>query len=268
MDDDLIALCQQHLTHAWLDRVQHTERAVGHQFGFEVMQRQTSTVLLAHQWPKAAANVPFQRVFNYQALPATARDPLLDRLQDTPIDAVIEVLPGPHQAHTEHVLRRYTFQPVWSISWLYLPVQQFAFAWPRTVTVSQFAAAQFDQLAALLIAGYGYTGAEAQAWRLLAQYGYAAPGFACFLANHGNHPAAIGIVHLYQSSALIDGATTLPEYRGWGLQKVLLATRVRYAQEHGALHAFSRAGSGSISEANMHKLGMRLLVQSTAWRKA
>ena len=267
MDHDLIALCQQHLSHAWLERVRHTECALGHQFGFEVLQRETTTVLLAHQWPQADANVPFHRVFNYQALPETACDPLLDRLQDMHIDAVIEVLPGAHQAHTEQVLRCYAFQPAWSISWLYLPVEQVAFACPNTITVSQLAATQLDQLAALLIAGYGYTGAEAQAWRLFARYGYAAPGFACFLARHGNQPAAIGIVHLYQSSALIDGATTLPEYRGWGLQKVLLATRARYAQECGALHGFSRTASGSISEANMHKLGMRLLVQSRAWRK-
>ncbi|MFL5803486.1 MAG: hypothetical protein ACJ8CR_17305 [Roseiflexaceae bacterium] len=267
VDDDLIELCHRHIIHAWLDRVRHTERAVGHQFGFEVVQRETTTALLAHQWPRNSANVPFHRVFNYYAPPDSARDPLLDRLQDAHIDAVVEVLPGPHQAHAEHVLRSYAFQPMWSIPWLYIPVEQCSFAWPSTATVGQLDPAQLDQLAALLIAGYGYTGEEALAWRCLAQYGYAAPGFACFLARHGEHPAAIGVLHLHDISALVDGATTLPQYRGRGLQKVLLATRIRYAGDHGALHVFSRTGSGSISQANMHKLGMRLLVQSTAWRR-
>jgi GNAT superfamily N-acetyltransferase len=265
VDDDLIELCHQHIIYAWLDRVQHTERAVGHQFGFEVVQRETTTALLAHRWPQNGANVPFHRVFNYRALPDSARDPLLDRLQGAHIDAVVEVLPGPHQAYTEHVLRSYAFQPMWSIPWLYIPTEQCA--WPATATVRLLDPAQLDQLAALLIAGYGYTGEEAQAWRHLAQYGYAAPGFACFLAKHGQHPAAIGVLHLHDTSALVDGATTLPQYRGWGLQKVLLATRISYARDHGALHAFSRTGSGSISQANMHKLGMRLLVESMAWRR-
>jgi GNAT superfamily N-acetyltransferase len=267
MDADLITLCQQHLTQAWLDRIQHTERAVGSQFGFEVMQREITTVLLAHQWPQNAANVPFHRVFNYCAPPDSTRDSLLDRLQDTHLDAVIEVLPGPHQAHTEQVLRFYAFQSVWSIPWLYIPIEQFLFTEPATATVARLDPAHLDQLSALLIAGCGYTGQEAEAWRIFAQYGYAAPRFACFLAKHGEHPAAIGVLHLHQTSALVDGAATLPHYRGLGLQKALLATRIRYAKEHGALHAFSRTGSGSISQANMHKLGMRVLVQSTAWRR-
>ncbi len=83
----------------------------------------------------------------------------------------------------------------------------------------------------------------------------------------GQTELRFGVLHLHHTSALVDGAATLPDYRGWGLQKVLLATRIRYAKEHGALHAFSRTGSGSISQANMHKLGMRMLVQSTAWRR-
>jgi GNAT superfamily N-acetyltransferase len=267
VDADLIAPCQQYLTHAWLDRVQHIERAVGPQVGFEVMQRETTTVLLAHQWPQNAANVPFHGVFNYRALPDSARDPLLDRLEDAHVDAMIEVLPGPHQAHTEHVLHCYAFQPVWSIPWLYIAVEQFVFTGPATATVAQFDPVQLDQLAALLIAGYGYTSPAAEAGRIFAQYGYAAPGFACFLAKHDEHPAAIGVLHLHHTSALVDGGATLPDYRGWGLQKVLLAARIRYAKEHGAQHAFSRTGSGSISQANMHKLGMRMLVQSTAWRR-
>jgi hypothetical protein len=130
MNPDLIALCQQHLTQAWLDRIQHTERAVGNQFGFEIRQRETTTVLLAHHWPQADANVPFHRVFNYQALPQTTHDPLLEYLREIQIDAVIEVLPGEHQTHTEQVLNCYGFQPAWSISWLYRPLEQLTLNWP------------------------------------------------------------------------------------------------------------------------------------------
>ena len=41
-------------------------------------------------------------------------------------------------------------------------------------TVARLEEGHLDQLAALLIAGYGYSGADAEAWRIFAQYGYAA----------------------------------------------------------------------------------------------
>jgi hypothetical protein len=87
------------------------------------------------------------------------------------------------------------------------------------------------------------------------------------MATVAQHAAAAGILHLHHSSALVDGAATLADYRGVGLQKALLAARLWYAQQHGATHAFSRTGAGSISQANLEKIGMRLLVQSTAWRR-
>jgi GNAT superfamily N-acetyltransferase len=266
MEENLVELCQQHLIHAWCERVRHAERAIGDQFGFEIAQRGGTTLLLAHRWPQAAAGVPFHRVFNYHAPPDTVRDPMLDRLADEHIDAVIEVLPGAHQPHTERMLHTYYYQPVWSIPWLYIPTEQFSFGIPAA-SVERIGPVDLGVFAALLITGYGYTGLEAEAWRTFAQFGYAAPQFSCFLASHDQRPAALGVLHLHQDSALVDGAATLPQHRGLGLQKVLLATRILYARECGARHAFSRTGSGSISQANMHKVGMRLLVESAAWRR-
>jgi GNAT superfamily N-acetyltransferase len=65
----------------------------------------------------------------------------------------------------------------------------------------------------------------------------------------------------------VDGAATLPAYRGRGLQKALLGARLLHAKEQGALHAFSRTSLGSISQANLQAMGMQVLTQSTAWRR-
>jgi hypothetical protein len=51
------------------------------------------------------------------------------------------------------------------------------------------------------------------------------------------------------------------------LQKALLSARLLHAKEQGALHAFSRTSLGSISQANLQKIGMQVFTQSMAWRR-
>ena len=267
MDTLLVDRCQQHLIHALHARIQQTEQMVGDQFGFEIIQRDATVAFLAHHWPHAQDKPAFHRVFNFTALADTLRDPLLERLVDERIDAIVEVLPGMDAEAAATVLRAYHYQPVWSIPWLYLPLQSFSFSPVADSLVQLGKQSDLAQLAEVLIAAYGYAGEEASAWRTFAAYGYRAPGFAAFLATLDNQPAAAGILHLHQDSALVDGAATLPAYRGRGLQKALLGARLLHAKEQGAQYAFSRTGLGSISQANLQKMGMQLLTQSTAWRR-
>jgi GNAT superfamily N-acetyltransferase len=192
---------------------------------------------------------------------------LLDRIADEQIDAVIEVLPGSHQARTAELLRSYQFHPVWHIPWLYLPLENVEAVPLCSAQIEKVAHSDLASFAEVLCDGYGYQGVEREAWRTFAQYGYQAPGFVCFLAVVEKQPAAAGVLRINGRSALVDGAATLPHYRGSGLQKALLAARLEYAKQQGARYAFSRTAAGSISQANLEKLGMRLLVESTAWRQ-
>lgn len=267
VDTFLIDRCQQHLIHALRARMQHTEQTVGDQFGFEIIERDATTAFLAHRWPHAQDKPAFHRVFNFIALPDTQQDPLLDRLVDERLDAVVEVLPGKDADAAATVLRAYHYRPVWSIPWLSIPIQSVT---PSPVVDARVQIDTQPDLAALaevLIAGYGYTGEEASAWRTFATSGYGAPGFIAFLARLDNQPAAAGILHLDHDSALVDGAATLPTYRGRGLQKALVSARLLHAKQQGALHAFSRTSLGSISQANLQTIGMQVLTQSAAWRR-
>ena len=264
--DEIITICQTHLIHAWLERIHSAERGVGDHFGFEILQRGPATAILAHRWPHNRTNVPFHRVFNYHALSSTDYDPLLTRFVNEQIDVIIEVLPDVG-THTETVLRAYGFTPAWTISWFHIATDDFSFKSLNHHEIKQVAPADLAQFAQLLIAGYGYTGDEAMAWRVFAEHGYAGPNFTCFVAQHAGLSMAGGVVHLSATTALMDGAATFPQGRGLGLQKALLAARIGFAKAHGAIHAFSRTGSGSISQANMQKIGMRVLVTSTAWRR-
>ena len=267
VNQSLVDLCQHHLIDALHARIRATEQAVGQRFAFEIVQLEHATAFFAHQWPHASHNPPFHRVFHYRAPASAPNDPLLDRLVDERIDAVIEVVPGSHGVATVRLLQAYGYQPVWQIPWFHLPIEELEIVAPSSGLTRKIAQSELAQLAAVLGTAYGYEGPEREAWQTFAQYGYRAPGFVGFLATVEQQAAAAGVLHLNQTSALVDGAATLPIYRGSGLQKALLAARLWYAKQQGATHAFSRAGAGSISQANLEKIGMRMLIQSTAWRR-
>ena len=120
--------------------------------------------------------------------------------------------------------------------------------------------------ATVLVQGYAYTGAHATYWHTFAQYGYTAPGFHCFVAEVNAVPIGVGVLHLAGTTALVDGAATLPPYRGRGAQTALLVARLHYARDQGCTYAVSRTERGSISQQNMAKLGLRVVTHSTAWR--
>ncbi|HEU4327050.1 MAG TPA: GNAT family N-acetyltransferase [Roseiflexaceae bacterium] len=265
--EDLIRRCQGHLAQAWAERVRLTERALGDRYGFEQIVRGPTQAILAHRWPDAGAAVPFGRVFDYRAPDAGEVDPLLERLLTSPSDAVIEVLPGSHAARAEQLLLAYGYRPAWRIAWLALPLDGWD-AQPSGLPLERVQGAAVETLADLLVEGYGYTGAIATAWRDLAQHGYDAPQFTCLLARVEGQPAALGVLHQRDETALVDGATTLPQFRGRGLQGALLRARLRLARDAGARIAFSRTGVGSVSHANLLRAGLRPLAESAAWRRA
>jgi GNAT superfamily N-acetyltransferase len=267
VDTLLVERCQQHLIHALRERIQHTEEMVGDQFGFEIIQRNATTAFLAHHWPHAQDKPAFHRVFHFTALADTLHDPLLDRLVDEQLDAIVEVLPGKDADAAASVLRAYHYQPVWSIPWLSIPLQSFSHSPVIDSLVQIGKQPDVAEFADVLTAAYGYAGDEASAWRIFAAYGYRAPGFVAFLAALDSQPVAAGIVHLDNESALVDGAATLSAYRGRGLQKALLAARLLHAKAQGARYAFSRTSLGSISQANLQTMGLQILTQSTAWRR-
>lgn len=260
----LIDRCHHLLTQSWLDRMAAAEALLGDRFGFRSLRRDLTVAILAGRWPAAPGGVPFNRVFDYRA-PDTAVDPLLA----TAGDAVVELLPGDHANRSTEYLSAAGYVPAWTIPWLYLPLEA---APPAAGTlwvpeIERLDPADLDEFAATWVAAFESADDEAGGRRAFVRTGFTAPGFACFLARVDGRPAAVGVARVDGADALVDGAATLPEFRGRGLQKALLRARLAYAREQGAEVAFSRTGAGSISQANMLKLGLRPLVESVAWRR-
>jgi GNAT superfamily N-acetyltransferase len=262
----LVNRYQQHLVDALLTRVAATDAVRHDLFGFEIVHHGTATAVLAHGWPRPPDEVPFNRVYHYTALDAAAADPLLDRVSGPAVDAVVEVLAGPHEVAAATQLRRAGWTPRWQIPWLHVPLAEVTALAPRRVQVRRVLPTELAQFANVLVQGYGYVGVQATYWRTFAEHGYTAPGFHCFVAELNGVPIGAGVLHLAGATALVDGAATLPEYRGRGAQTALFVARMQYAREHGCRYAVSRTGRGSVSQQNMEKLGLTVVTYSTAWR--
>ncbi len=262
----MIERYQQQLVDALIARVKCAKAASPSPFGFESHRHGQATLVHARSWPDAADQLPFARVFHYEA-PATASpDPILARCTDDRIDAIFEVLPGSHSARTSEYLRQHNFTPRWEIPWLDIKTEQFSATGETRHIIRQVARHEMEQFADLFVEGYGYSGVQAAFWHAFARYGYMAADFHCFVAEVQRQPAAFGVVHIKENIALVDGAATLPRFRGLGLQKALLTARIRYAHERGCTYAFSRTGRGSISQRNLETVGLRVVCHSTAWR--
>ncbi|HEY1016759.1 MAG TPA: GNAT family N-acetyltransferase [Herpetosiphonaceae bacterium] len=259
----LIARTNEHLIQSRLVRMAATEARLGPRFGFATMRRASTVAITARAWPASPAEVPFNRVFDYRALADGADDLLLAAAGD----AVVEVLPGTHTAQTTAVLQAAGYAPAWRIPWLFrtldapLPVR-------GAVEIEQLDPTNLATFAATWLRGFGTTDDPDGMRRAVVETGFTAPGFACFLARVHGQPAAVGVVRVDGDHALVDGAATVPDSRGQGLQTALLATRLTYAWTQGARVAVSRTNGGSISEANMVKLGLRPFVTAEAWRLA
>jgi GNAT superfamily N-acetyltransferase len=84
-----------------------------------------------------------------------------------------------------------------------------------------------------------------------------------FLAFANGEPAGGGVVAAYQGVAGLFGASTLPKFRGRGVQSGLLSARLAWASEHGCDLAVSLAHPGSISHRNIERRGFRVAYTRT-----
>lgn len=86
-----------------------------------------------------------------------------------------------------------------------------------------------------------------------------------FLAEIGNEPVAAGMLFVYNGTALLAGASTVPAARGRGAQTALLKARLRYAAELDCELAMMCAAPGSQSQRNAEKKGFRTAYTRTKW---
>lgn len=91
----------------------------------------------------------------------------------------------------------------------------------------------------------------------------ACKGLTGYIALLEGRPVAGGSITIVEAdgfrTAIIAGASTMPEARRRGIQTALLAARMRHAVEQGATLMVIQSRPGSASERNMHRAGFRLI---------
>ncbi len=91
-------------------------------------------------------------------------------------------------------------------------------------------------------------------------------GAKSFLAEIENQLIAAGALFIYDGTALLAGASTVPEGRRQGAQTALLDARLRYAAEQDYTIAMMGALPGSQSQRNAEKNGFRIAYTRTKWK--
>ena len=88
----------------------------------------------------------------------------------------------------------------------------------------------------------------------------------CFVAEIAGQPIAAGGLSLFEKTALMGGACTVPEWRKRGAQRALLAARLAFGAQHDCDLAMVVAEPGSTSQHNAERHGFCVAYTRTKWR--
>ena len=113
--------------------------------------------------------------------------------------------------------------------------------------------------------GWGETPELAAFMRTLGLVSAHARRTECWLAEIDGTPVGAAAFALHDGVALLAGASTIPAWRGRGVQAALLAARLRSAAEQGAELAMMVTEPGSASQRNSERVGFRVAYTRTKW---
>ncbi len=107
-----------------------------------------------------------------------------------------------------------------------------------------------------------FAGQIASLCRILAH----AKNTTAFLVECDSHAIATGSLAIHDGVALLAGASTVPEWRRRGAQRMLLERRLAYAARAGCDIAMFGAEPGSGSQRNAERQGFRIAYTRIKWR--
>lgn len=88
----------------------------------------------------------------------------------------------------------------------------------------------------------------------------------CFIAERDGQPIATAALFMHDGTALLAGASTVPEGRRQGAQNALLDARLRFAASYECDLAMMVAAPGSSSQRNAERQGFRIAYTRTKWQ--
>ncbi|MBF6604933.1 MAG: GNAT family N-acetyltransferase [Chloroflexi bacterium] len=117
-----------------------------------------------------------------------------------------------------------------------------------------------------MVAGFGLLEPEAAAWRDLAPHLARATGEHLFIAERDGRVVGAAALFARRKVGLLAAAAVIPEARGRGVHRALIAARTRLAAQIGCDRLMATATSGGPSERNLVRAGLRPVWARHLWR--
>ncbi|MDX2090863.1 MAG: hypothetical protein SFX73_23590 [Kofleriaceae bacterium] len=118
------------------------------------------------------------------------------------------------------------------------------------------------------VAGWSDDPAVATFMRPIAETASANEAMTHFLVEHAGQIIATASMGIFEGTALLAGASTIPSGRGLGAQALVLAARLAEAKRRACDIAMMVAAPGSTSQRNAERRGFRVAYTRTKWRLA
>jgi GNAT superfamily N-acetyltransferase len=118
--------------------------------------------------------------------------------------------------------------------------------------IREVKANELGEWATRVALGFGYSEAREQFFRYVQ-----AKGVQAFAVYEQNRIVAGALVAMHGDFCDLGVTSTLAAYRGKGLQKKLLYARLNFAKKHGLSWAIVTTEPGTVSDANVQKIGFR-----------
>jgi len=128
------------------------------------------------------------------------------------------------------------------------------------VTVSVAAPTQCDLWVDIISHGFSSAvGKASESDRAIARPSFGQADAVCLLAWADGQPVGGGVVAMRDGVALLRSESTLPEYRGRGVQSAVVRFSLQLAVEAGCELALVQAAPGSPSQRNLERAGFAVL---------
>ena len=243
------------------------ERARGAGLAVQAQAIGAATWLTCAEFP---ADIGFNRAFDVDAREPGVARALVDRACALGRRPLLEIAAGSIGGGEREQLGTLGLARLWSVVALRLDLESFVPVPREQVRVRSASPDEAEAFAALAVRGYGAppaaipaasTAAGVRLWTAFCRLGRAR----CFFAERHGVACAVGMYLRDGGAALVDGAATLPEHRGHGCHSALLACRFEAARAEGARVAVTRTGTGSASQRNLERAGMRVCRRMEVW---
>jgi MOSC domain-containing protein YiiM/ribosomal protein S18 acetylase RimI-like enzyme len=134
------------------------------------------------------------------------------------------------------------------------------------LTIREIGASEADAWSSVLVEASDIDGADRHAWIEATRRLVGSGGRHHLIAEREGAPVAVAGLFTRRRVGLLATTAVLPAARGHGIQRALIAQRVRLAAERGCTLVVASANVGSPSAANLESMGFRQLQESALYR--